>query len=61
MKPQFWTLFYYGSTETICSKHSSAAAALRAATSCEKNGGNDHRILEVHEAVPYGRVKRVRK
>ena len=50
---EFWTMFRYGGPEVICSKHWTIAAALRAAAACEKRGGNDHRILEVAEAVPY--------
>jgi hypothetical protein len=58
MTTEFWTLFYYGSVETICSKHRSAAAALCAAAACEKRGGADHRIVEVTEAIPYGTSQR---
>jgi hypothetical protein len=57
---QWWTLFYYGGTETICSKHASISAALAAAARCEKRGGADHRILMVDEEVPYGRRKRAK-
>lgn len=53
MKREFWTLFYYGSNETICSKHSSSAAALRAAAKCERMGGSDHRVIEMVEVIPY--------
>ncbi len=52
-RSEFWTLFYYGSTEQICSKHKSVAAALKEAAACERSGENDHRIVEVIEAVPY--------
>lgn len=50
---QFWTLFYYGEAETICSKHKSLSAAKYAARKCEKRGGERHRIVEVREVVPY--------
>jgi hypothetical protein len=52
-KHEWWTLFWYGSVETICSKHRSAAGALRAAAACERRGGADHRIVEIVEAIPY--------
>jgi hypothetical protein len=58
---QFWTMFYYGPTETICSKHASIRAALDAAARCERRGGADHRILQVTEEIPYGAEGRGRK
>jgi hypothetical protein len=53
MKTEFWTMYYYGSSEVICSQHKSFDAALRAAIACENRGGADHRILMVREALPY--------
>lgn len=53
MKDEFWTLFYYGSAETICSKHRTLPAAERLAKACERRGGAKHRIVRVTEIVPY--------
>ena len=50
---QFWTLFYYGGAEVICSKHKSLRAAKYTARQCEKRGGARHRIVEVREVQPY--------
>lgn len=43
-RSEFWTLFYYGSAETTCSKHRSPAAALRIAAGGKRalnRGGDD--------------------
>ena len=47
MKKEFWSMFKYGSTDTICSKHKTLAAARKEAKACEKKGGTKHWILEV--------------
>lgn len=41
------TVFQYGSTPTICSKHKTFNAAEKAAKKCEKRGGAHHDIWEV--------------
>lgn len=55
MSVQYWTLFYYGGSEVTCSKHRTFEAALRAAVTCERKGGADHRIVEVREVSKAGR------
>jgi len=47
MKPklEFWTV--YG--DTVCSKHRTTTAAVRAAVKCEGRGGVVHRILKVYD------------
>lgn len=57
-KHEWWTMYFYGSTEMICSKHKSVSAALLAASKCEDGVGYDHRIVEVIEVVPYKRKKK---
>jgi hypothetical protein len=61
MKHEWWTLFYYGGVEMICSTHRSANAAKRAAAACERRGGADHRIIEIVEAIPYRRHSKAKK
>ena len=57
MKPKFkteyWTLFHYGDSEVICSKHRTVLAAERARRKCERNGGANHRVIEVKTIIPY--------
>jgi hypothetical protein len=57
-KKQFWSLFYYGSCETICSKHRTFRAAFCEALRCETAGGANHRIVEVIQVRPYSRAKK---
>lgn len=53
----FWSMFRYGDTFTICSKHLSVKAAERAARECEKRGGEHHQILKVTQVVrPKGKL-----
>jgi len=46
---EYWTVFMYGGSLTMCTRHRSRAAAERAARLCEKAGGAKHRILHVSE------------
>ena len=46
-KLEFWTV--YG--DTVCSKHRTSTAAIRAATKCEGIGGVKHRILKVYDVT----------
>jgi hypothetical protein len=48
----FWlTVFAYGSSTSVCSRHSSKAAAIKAALACEKRGGAfEHRLWFVRES-----------
>lgn len=45
----YWTVFNYGGSLQVCSKHSSLRAATKAAKACEKRGGAYHRIIQVQE------------
>ena len=45
----WWSLFYYGSSLTICSEHRTAAAAEREARRCERRGGARHLIVYVEQ------------
>lgn len=47
VKTEFWTMFYYGSSLTICSKHKNYYSAEKAAIKCEKKGGAKHIIAQV--------------
>ena len=51
---QYWTLFYYGSSLMICSRHTTHRAAQRAVRACEKRGGAPHIIIHAVQ-VPLGR------
>lgn len=53
---EYWTVFYYGSSLTLCSRHRTPEAADKAATQCEKRGGAPHKLLYVEELdrVPRG-------
>jgi len=42
---EYWTMFKYGSVDTICSKHKTLEAARLAASKCEKRGGAKHWII----------------
>ena len=44
-------MFAYGTVgaNTICSKHGTLLAAVRAARACERRGGALHKILKVQE------------
>jgi len=53
MSAIYWTLFYYGGSESICSKHRSLPAAQKAVKACEKRGGAKHRIVKVVEIRGY--------
>ena len=55
MSTEFWTLFHYGSTETICSKHKTLPKAEKAVRVCERRGGAKHRIVQVSEIVAYAK------
>jgi hypothetical protein len=57
-KVEYWTMFKYGDSRRICSKHRTAQAAHKAATKCERSGGSEHQLLEVTELtrVPYKRA-----
>lgn len=46
---EYWTVFYYGSSLTLCSRHRTPEAADRAATKCERRGGSLHKLLYVEE------------
>lgn len=53
---EYWTMYSYGSPwSTICSKHRTMAAAVRAARRCESNGGAKHKILFVKDVTPPAR------
>ena len=45
-RPQFWTFW---TDETICSKHTTFAAAARAVKACEKREGAKHAIYRVEK------------
>ena len=47
MMAEFWTVFDYGGSPSVCSKHSTEQAAQRAACKCEQRGGARHVILKV--------------
>ena len=49
MTQKFCTVFWYGSTRTICSTHRTMKAAIKAALACEKRGGAKHTIWIVRE------------
>lgn len=44
---EYWTLFSYGASIQICSKHKTAKAANKEAGACEKRSGLKHRIVKV--------------
>ena len=46
-KVEYWTMFNYGDSQTICSTHRTLLAAKRAAKTCENRGGAKHWIIEV--------------
>lgn len=47
---RFWmTVFAYGSSTQVCSRHTSRASAERFAKACEKRGGAEHRLWNVSE------------
>lgn len=46
-KVEFWTV--WSSLDTVCSKHQTLKAAVRAVKECERRGGAHHRILCVQE------------
>lgn len=50
-KQQYWSVFWYGSSRTICSVHHTLQAAQRAARKCEAAGGAKHTILLVKEVA----------
>lgn len=41
------TVFNYGSSKTICSRHKTYHAAEKEAIRCEKQGGAHHEIWEI--------------
>jgi hypothetical protein len=47
-KTEFWSVFYYGSTQSVCSRHKTQQAAFEAAAKCERRGGAKHRIVEAN-------------
>ena len=47
MATEYWTLFNYGSSIQVCSKHKTEKAAHREACACEKRGGLKHQIVKV--------------
>lgn len=53
---KYATVFWYGSSETICSWHKTLAGAEKAAKACEKLGGIFH-----HEIWEVKRHKRARR
>ena len=57
-RKEYWALFVYGVNDTICSKHKTYRAAVKAATACEKRCGANHRIVEVTVKKPYAKAKR---
>jgi hypothetical protein len=58
MKTEYWTLYRYGESEVICSKHKSYIRAILAIDKCENRGGARHRVVEVNEVHPYKKVKK---
>lgn len=48
---EYWTVFSYGGSLTLCEKAKSAISARRKAAACERAGGAPHRILHVQEVA----------
>lgn len=48
---EYLTIFNYGGSLMICSRHRSLAAAKRAACACEDRGGNKHEIVKQSKVI----------
>ena len=47
LRGEAWTIYGYGDTLALCSRHRTTSAAIKAARRCEKRGGLPHQVVRV--------------